>query len=323
MDLRQQLLSALQATPVESVRRREILRSVLETAGGDDDIRQAIAQVIADHERQAATYGLAGNPGMAAAERSDIDVLRAFLRPAEKQGGAPLAAPRKSEFPRAISRPRVIIAATTLVALAVVAFFVLRFSAPDTATAKAGAGITLFKDDRTLGNPNAPVTVLEYAAPTCPFCARFMRTVMPGIKKDYIDTGKVFYVFRVYPLQPADGAVEGIARCLRPERYFPYIEGMFRSQPQWDPDGYQIPDVRAAIVKLARREGVDAARAEKCMADPKQMERINQVAWDGQVRYDIRSTPTFIINGEVLELVGGRDPDKSIRLRIDSLLAKS
>ena len=80
------------------------------------------------------------------------------------------------------------------------------------ATAAAAAPRdTVFKDDRTLGNPKAPVTVIEYLAPTCPHCARFAASVFPEIKKNYIDTGKVLYVIRIFPLLPADGGVAGLA----------------------------------------------------------------------------------------------------------------
>ena len=144
---------------------------------------------------------------------------------------------------------------------------------------------------------------------------------MPGIKKDYIATGKVFYIFRVYPLQAADGAVEGIARCLPANRYFGYIDRMFVSQSQWDPDGYQIADVPGAIAGLAREEGLSPERIHQCMTNEAQIARTNEIAQDGFARYSIDHTPFFVINGIVVNIPPDQDSATVIRVRLDSLLS--
>ncbi len=167
---------------------------------------------------------------------------------------------------------------------------------PTPAVAAAAAGVTLTADERTLGSANAPVTVVEYAAPSCPVCARFDADVFPHLKQTYIDTGKVYYVFRMYPISTADGAAEAIARCLPKDQYFPFIEVLFRRQSEWDPE-FDVADVHGALVKMARVTGMSAEQVDRCIADKAVQQRINQVAKDAQTRYGLDATPTLIIDG--------------------------
>jgi predicted DsbA family dithiol-disulfide isomerase len=97
---------------------------------------------------------------------------------------------------------------------------------------------------------------------------------------------------------------------------------MFREQKQWDPE-YQVPDVEGAIVKLAAREGLSPEKTKQCMADQTQQESINQSAQDAQLRYQIEGTPTFVMNGQVVNLPPGQKTIDVLRLRINSLSAAS
>ncbi len=177
----------------------------------------------------------------------------------------------------------------------------LTSNAGGTATAAAsgqpGAGWEITPQDRTMGNPKAKVVMIEYAAPVCPHCARFFMEFFPDIKKKYIDTGKVFYVFRVFPIRPDDGPAEKLASCLPEDKYFSFIDLLFRNQPKWDGAEYPVADVHAGLILMARIAGMSAEQADQCMASKAEDERINKVASDGQSRYNITSTPTFIING--------------------------
>jgi len=328
MALKDRLTEALNSTPAEDARRRETLRAVLDAAGagGDAEIRAAIVKIIGERERSAASFDAAGQSEQAQSERAEIAVLRGYVGagvPADPEGGKKPSVAKASgaRWRPPVSRQQVVIVAAAVLALAVIAYFLLRPMDEGSAAAPANnPAVTAFKDDRTLGNPKAPATLLEYAAPTCPFCAHFTLTAMPKIKKDYIDTGKVFYIFRVFPLRAVDVAVEGIARCLPPDRYFPYMERMFRNQPQWDPDGYDIPDVHAAIVRLALSEGISPERADQCMTDRAQQDRINQVGQDGEQRYQIDHTPTFVVNGQVVDLPPGQDAGEVLTSRIKAVL---
>jgi protein-disulfide isomerase len=176
--------------------------------------------------------------------------------------------------------------------------------------------------DQTLGNPKAPVVVVEYLAPTCPHCARFAATVFSQIKKTYIDTGKVLYVVRVFPLSAPDGAVSGLAKCQKPGHYYDFIDLAFRKQAMWTPGSYDIPDVEAALVQLAGMAGMKPDQAKRCMTDEKELLRLNTLADDAMARFNIRSVPSIVIGGKVYT---GEDEASwpILKKKIDAQLAKA
>jgi len=164
------------------------------------------------------------------------------------------------------------------------------------AAAQTGAKDPITEHDMTMGNPAAKVVFIEYAAPMCPHCAHFNNDILPDIKKTYIDTGKVFYVFRVYPIGAPDGVAEKLARCLPKAKYFPFMDQLFHSQQQWDPE-FGVQDVRGALLQQARIAGMSEEQFNACTTDTKEEAMINQVASDGQARYNITGTPTVVVNG--------------------------
>jgi protein-disulfide isomerase len=165
-----------------------------------------------------------------------------------------------------------------------------------TATAAPTGGVVITPHDMTLGNRHAKVTLIEYAAPMCPHCAHFNETTFPLLKQTFIDTGKVFYVFRVMPIGPADGPAEKLARCQTRDKYFAFIDLLFRNQAKWDPE-YGITDVRGALLELAKGFGMSEDSFNKCLSDTKEDDAINQVAQDGETRYGVNSTPSIVIDG--------------------------
>ena len=151
------------------------------------------------------------------------------------------------------------------------------------------------KADHAEGSSKAPVTVIEYGAPTCPVCARFNAQIITRLKRDYIDGGKVRYVFRVWPRLPSDGPAEKIARCLPPGKYFAFLDLLFRNQSKWDEE-FGVADPHAGLIRLARQMGLSARTADHCSADTTQDADINKVAAEGEARYHITGTPTIIVN---------------------------
>ena len=149
------------------------------------------------------------------------------------------------------------------------------------------------------GKPNAKVTVIEYASLTCPHCAHFAQEDYPKLKKDYIDTGKIYYVFRVFPLSQVDVAAEAIARCLPADNYFQFIDLLFRNQSKWDPDGYQIPDVHGALVDMGKIAGMSADQVDACINNADANKRATDVGQEAETKYGIQGTPSFIVNGEL------------------------
>lgn len=165
-----------------------------------------------------------------------------------------------------------------------------------TSTAAPTGGVAITARDMTLGNKNAKVTLIEYAAPMCPHCAHFDQEVFPLLKQTFIDTGKVFYVFRVMPIGPADGPAEKLARCQPRDKYFAFMDLLFRSQDKWDPE-YGITDVRGGLLGVANGFGMSEDAFNKCVADPHEDDLINKVAEDGATRYGVNSTPSIVIDG--------------------------
>jgi protein-disulfide isomerase len=224
-----------------------------------------------------------------------------------------------------MDRKQLLIALVVLaVAVVGVATYLIYFGNPDTSDALASGSTTKYTivispDDRTMGNPKAPLQMVEYAAPTCPHCAHFDMHIFPQIKKNYIDTGKVYYIFRVFPLSQVDVAAEAMARCLPKENYFAFIDMMFRNQPKWDPDGYQVPDVHAALVDMGKVAGMSADQVDKCISDTAAQKRITDVGDHAQNTYGINGTPTFLVNGQMAPPFGGYD---DVKKYLDAMAAQ-
>ncbi|HEY8948996.1 MAG TPA: thioredoxin domain-containing protein [Rhizomicrobium sp.] len=209
-----------------------------------------------------------------------------------------------------------------VIAIGIVAYMVFSTPTDDSTTLASGGtkyDVTIAADDRTLGDPKAPITMVEYAAPTCPHCAHFDMTLFPFIQKNYIATGKVYYVFRVFPLSQVDIAAESMARCLPKENYFQFIDLLFRNQPKWDPDGYQIADVHAALVDMGRIAGMSADQVDKCIGDQAANKRASDVGQYANTTYGINGTPTFLVNGEIAPPF---ESTNDIKTYLDAVLAK-
>jgi protein-disulfide isomerase len=202
-----------------------------------------------------------------------------------------------------VSRNHILIGlgCVAVLVVAVAVYFMLTGPTSSTAGAIPEAnerfGVQVTPYDHTQGSPKAPIVMLEYAAPSCPHCAHFDMDFFPQLKQQYIDTGKIYYIFRVFPLNAADVAAEGIARCLPADNYFPFIDLLFRNQVKWDPE-YRVPDVHAGLVEMGRIVGLSEAQADTCMSDQAAATKISQVGQEATTKYGINSTPTFIVNGQ-------------------------
>lgn len=185
------------------------------------------------------------------------------------------------------------------------------------AQAATASGYAVTPHDMTLGNPKAKVVMIEYAAPICPHCAHFNETVMPLLRKNYIATGKMLYVFRVFPLQAVDGVAEKLARCMPKDRYFPFMDQLFANQKDWDPE-YGVQDVKGAMLAQVAKQGMSESQFNACIADPKPDAMINKVAQDGVDRYHLDHTPTVVLNGQVQKDATW----EALKPAIDAALAK-
>ena len=187
-----------------------------------------------------------------------------------------------------------------VIAIGVAAYFVFFDNSSESAVPQAGdkATVTVTAYDRTLGSPKAPLMILEYAAPSCPHCAHFDMDIFPAAKRAYIDTGKAYYIFRVFPLSAVDVAAESMARCLPEDNYFQFIDLLFRNQAKWDPE-FRVPDVHAGLVAMGRIAGLSETQVDACIANQAVAQKITQVGTDATTRYSVNGTPTFVVNGQI------------------------
>lgn len=151
--------------------------------------------------------------------------------------------------------------------------------------------------DMSLGDKNAPIKIYEYASLTCSHCAEFNKDTFPALKKNYIDTGKVYYTLRDFPFDPIATAGYMLAHCAGPERFFGFVDVLFSTQAQWA--FVQTP--MEALKGIARQGGFSEEKFDACMKNEKIFEHVKATAQRGSTEFGVRSTPTFFINGEKVE----------------------
>jgi protein-disulfide isomerase len=162
--------------------------------------------------------------------------------------------------------------------------------------------------DMTLGDPNAKVTVIEYASPSCAHCARWNADVWPAFKAKYVDTNKVNYVFREYITAPPQLAAAGalLARCASngdKAKYFSVMDAVFHAQDEIFTTG----DIRGPLVRVAQSAGMTEAQFTACVNDEAALKALNDRVQKNGEADKIDSTPTFIVNGK--KLVGEQPLD--------------
>jgi protein-disulfide isomerase len=155
--------------------------------------------------------------------------------------------------------------------------------------------VEIAKDDYTMGQADAPITIVEYASLTCPHCANFHANTLPGIKTDFIDKGLVRLIYRDFPLDQMALTGSMLARCAGRDRYFPFIEALYSTQQKWSRD--QNPVV--AMSRIALLGGMNQAKIDACLKDTTVAEAILKQRIDGQKAFGIKATPTLIINGKL------------------------
>ena len=178
-----------------------------------------------------------------------------------------------------------------------------------------GAKVTA--EDMTLGNPNAKVTVIEYASVACPHCAKWNDEVFPAFKAKYIDTGKINYVAREAltgePTLANAGAM--LARCAGKDKYFQVTDALYHAQKNI----FQTGDIRGELLTIAQAAGMSEAQFNTCLSDEnaaKSAERIEK-----QMKADkIQGTPTFIVNGKK---VGSEEGGEATLAQLDAAIAEA
>ena len=153
--------------------------------------------------------------------------------------------------------------------------------------------------DLVLGKADAPVTIVEYASMTCPHCANFHKTTYPALKSKYIDTGKVRFIFREFPLDDLASAASMLARCAGKDdgaRAMALIDVLFASQDKW-----AVRDPLPALLQISKQAGFSQATFDECLKDQKLYDNILAMRERGSKDYKVESTPTLFVNGKMVK----------------------
>jgi protein-disulfide isomerase len=148
--------------------------------------------------------------------------------------------------------------------------------------------------DLVLGKADAPVTIIEYASMTCPHCASFHKTTYPALKTKYIDTGKVRFIFREFPLDDLAVAASMLARCAGGEKSIALIDVLFASQDKW-----AVRDPIPPLLQIAKQAGFTQASFDECLKDQKLYNNILAMRERGSKEFKVESTPTLFVNGKL------------------------
>ena len=149
--------------------------------------------------------------------------------------------------------------------------------------------------DRVLGSEDAEITIVEYASMTCPHCKAFHENTFPELKEKYIDTGKVKFIFREFPIDTAAMAASMLARCAPEKVYFEVIDLLFENFEDWT----EKEDKYTPLLDLARQVGLSQGDFDACLSDQELSNGIKEIKDRAAQDFEVRSTPSLFINGEL------------------------
>ena len=194
-------------------------------------------------------------------------------------------------------------------------FSPLRLIADAMAQGAADVAKPVSLPDMALGPKDASVTITEFASMTCPHCAAFNEKVFAQIKSEYIDSGKVRYVFREFPLDIKAAAGSMLARCIAKDdagKYFAVVDMLFRQQNDW-----VMKNTTETLVRIGKQAGLSQQAVEDCLKDQALLDKIAADQKFAAEVLKVNSTPTFFINGDMLK---GETSFEEFDKRIKSLL---
>jgi protein-disulfide isomerase len=159
-----------------------------------------------------------------------------------------------------------------------------------------------------LGRADAPVTLVEFTDLECPFCRSFHVGTFERLKREYIDTGKVRFIMREFPLDNLAAAASMLARCAGEGKALPLISALFAKQDDW---AFVKGDPRPELLKFAKQAGFTQESFEKCLTDQKLLDDISSIRSRAADTFGVNATPTFFVNGKKLNGVGLEDFEKA------------
>lgn len=197
---------------------------------------------------------------------------------------------------------KILIVVAALIAIAAGAWFLTQESSQPGSTEIAqssdASGIdTGGVKDFTLGDADAPVTVIEYLSFTCPHCKTFHENTFKQLKADYIDTGKVKFVIREVYFDRYGLWAGLVARCGGGDRYFGLVDLIFENQREWTQG--EPAAIAANLKRLGKLAGLEEETLDACLQDGEKAEALNAFFQQNSERDGVRSTPSFVINGQL------------------------
>ena len=177
--------------------------------------------------------------------------------------------------------------------------------------------LSISDNDFYIGSPDAPVTIIEYASMSCSHCADFHNNTLDDLKSEYIDTGKVRFVFRDFPFNYPALAGSMIVGCVPKDAKYQYMNALYKLQNNWIRREHS--DTRKELYKIMQSGGMKQEEFDLCLSNIDLENDILEGVMGAQREFNIRSTPSFIINGV---LYSGNKNIKEFRQIIDKILSQ-
>ena len=168
-------------------------------------------------------------------------------------------------------------------------------------------------EEKKIGDETASIKMVEFASLTCGHCAKFHNEVFPKIKKEYIDTGKIVFTYRDFPLDKFALKASVIARCSGNDRFFSFLKVLYKKQKDWT----STQDPFKSLLKIAKLGGLKNDEIKVCVGNKSIEDGILRERLSSSKKYDIKATPTIYINNEKYD---GDLTFEALKLKIDSLL---
>ena len=189
--------------------------------------------------------------------------------------------------------------------------------ASQTLLANANSALEIGEDEFVIGDKDAPITIIEYASMSCSHCASFHNNTLPDIKKEYIDTGKVRMVFRDYPFNYPALLGSMMMRCIPGDVRYDYMNALYQLQSNWVNRDPKI--TKKELYKIMQSGGMTKDEFDECYGNIDNENLILEGVMAAQKDFNIKSTPSFIINGNLVE---GNKNIKEFRQIIDKILSE-
>ena len=167
-----------------------------------------------------------------------------------------------------------------------------------------------------IGSDDAPVKIKIFSSLTCPHCANFHIKVVPEIKKNYVESGKVQLILIDFPLDQVAFNASKLLHCLGHKKQIKFLDTLYENQDQWT-SGSDVNEINNNLKKTVETFGISSTQFDKCIDDETVGDRILSGRIDGQQKYSIDSTPTIVINDKKLE---GSTSFKNIKKKIEKLI---